>query len=250
MKILTLLKRVPDTAAKIRVAGDGKRIDPAGVEFVINPYDEIALEQAIRVKEAGGGHTITVLCLGTKEATKEIRTALAMGADEGVLLVDEAAERDAAGTAATLATAVAQIGPDLVLCGWKAVDTDDGAVPHLLAGRLGFPCVTMVTKFALDGATLTLNREVEGAEEVVSVKLPAVVSVQKGLAEPRYTSLKGIMMAKKKTIVEKPGTAVEPKVRVLALLPPPERKAGRIVGQGAEAVGALVQALSEEQKLI
>ncbi len=249
MKILVLLKRVPDTAAKIRVAPDGQRIDPAGVEFVISPYDEIAVEQAIRLKEAGGA-TVHVLCLGPKEATKEIRTALAMGADEGTLLVDDLPGRDAASTAEALAEAAGKIGADLVLAGMKAVDSDDGAVPHLLAARLGMPCVTMVTKFEAGPGGLTLHREVEGAVEVVSVKLPAVVTAQKGLAEPRYTSLKGIMLAKKKTIAEAPAGRSAPRIRLVSLTPPPARKEGRIVGQGAAAVPALVKALSEEQKLI
>ena len=248
MKILVLLKRVPDTATKVKVAADGLTIDPSGVEYVINPYDEVAVEQAIQLKEAGGGH-ITVLCLGPKVATKEIRTALAMGADEGILLIDEAGARDAAGTAEALATAAKGVEFDLVLGGWKSVDTDDGAVLHLLAGKLGIPCVTTVTKLTAGDGKLTVHREVEGVEEVLEVNLPAMVTAQKGLVEPRYTSLKGIMMAKKKKIDERAAEAVEPGVKVIRMELPPARAEGRIVGEGAEAVPALIQALSDEQKL-
>ncbi len=249
MKILVLLKRVPDTAAKVKVAGDGLHIDPQGVEFVINPYDEIAVEQAIQMKEADQSH-ITVLCLGPKVATKEIRTALAMGADAGVHLLDEGSDRDAASTAETLAAVIKDLEFDLILGGWKAVDTDDGAVAHLLAAKLGIPCVTIAVKLAVTDGGLTVHREVEGAEEVVSVSLPALVTVQKGLVEPRYTSLKGIMMAKKKKIDERSPEATDPKVKVVEMSMPPERKEGRIVGEGADAVPALIQALSDEQKLI
>jgi electron transfer flavoprotein beta subunit len=254
MNILVLLKRVPDTASKIKVAADGMAIDPAGVEFVINPYDEIAIEQAIQLKEAGGGK-VTVLCLGPKEATKEIRTALAMGADEGILLVDGmlgdgAGGRDAVSTADALAGAAGDVECDLVLAGWKAVDTDDGAVAHLLAGKLGLPCVTFVTKLETGDGQVTAHREVEGVTEVVEVKLPALLTVQKGLVEPRYTSLKGIMMAKRKKIDEREASSGEPKVTILGMTPPPPRPEGRIVGEGADAVPALVQALSDEQKLL
>jgi electron transfer flavoprotein beta subunit len=249
MKVLVLLKRVPDTAAKIRVAEDGQKIDPAGVEYVMNPYDEIAVERAIQMKEADGS-SVTVICLGPKEATKEIRTALAMGADEGVLLVDEAPARDAVSTATSLAEAIKEMEFDVVLGGWKAVDTDDGAVAHLLAARLGIPCVTLAMKLEAAAEGLTVHREVEGATEVVKVGLPALVTVQKGLAEPRYTSLKGIMMAKRKKIDERAASAAEPAIRLVEMSLPPPRPEGRIVGEGAEAVPALISALSDEQKLL
>jgi len=248
MKILVLLKRVPDTATKIRVADDGLSIDPTGVEYVINPYDEIAIEQALQLKEAGEAQ-ITVLCLGPKAATKEIRTALAMGADEGILLLDEAPARDAVSTAEALAAAAKEVGADLVLAGWKSVDTDDGTVAHLLAARLGMPCITIAVKFALEGGEVTVHREVEGAEEVVKAKLPVFVTVQKGLVEPRYTSLKGIMMAKRKKIDERTAEGADPRIVVKKMAPPPERQEGRIVGEGADAVPALIDALSDEQKL-
>lgn len=249
MNILVLLKRVPDTASKIKVAADGMAIDPAGVEFVINPYDEIAIEQAIQLKEAGGGK-ITVLCLGPNAATKEIRTALAMGADEGILLVDETPGRDAVSTAKALAAAAKDIEFDLVLAGWKSVDTDDGAATHFLAAELGLPCVTMITKLETGDGQVVAHREVEGVTEVVEVKLPAMLTCQKGLVEPRYTSLKGIMMAKRKKIDERAAEAGEPKIRIRTMTPPPPRPAGRIVGEGADAVPALIQALSDEQKLL
>jgi electron transfer flavoprotein beta subunit len=247
MKIVVLMKRVPDTASKIAVSGAA--IDPAGIEWVISPYDEIAVEKAIQLKEAGVAEKVTVLTLGPKEATKEIRTALAMGADEGVLLVDDTGGRDAAATGAALATALSETESDLVLAGWKAADTDDAAVPHLVAGALGRPCVTFAVGLEVADGKATVRREIEGAEEELEVPLPAVITVQKGLCEPRYTSLKGIMMAKKKPLSEQPAAEGSPKVEVVAMELPPTRAEGRVLGEGVEAVPELVRVLSEEQKL-
>ncbi len=157
--------------------------------------------------------------------------------------------RDATSTAAPLAAAVAEMEADLVLCGWKAVDTDDAAVPHLVAGQLGIPCVTVAVKLEVADGTATIHREVEGAEEVVTTSLPAVVTAQKGLAEPRYATLKGIMMAKRKPIDIREAGAPEPRVRIVSMTPPPERQPGRILGEGVAAVPELVRVLSEEQQL-
>jgi electron transfer flavoprotein beta subunit len=248
MKILVLLKRVPDTASRIVPAGDGAAIDTSGIEWIVSPYDEIAVERAIQFAEADGS-SVTVMCLGPKEATKVIRTTLAMGADDGILLVDEAPWRDASSTAKALASAIRDGGYDLVLAGWKAADTDDSSVPHYVAAQLGIPCVTLAVKLDAADGRAVVHREVEGAEEVVEVPLPCIVTVQKGLVEPRYTSLKGIMKAKKKPIDERPAPAADPGIRVLSLTPPESRKAGRILGEGTDAVPELVRVLSEEQKL-
>ena len=250
MKIAVCVKRVPDTTAKVKIAADGRSVDPAGIEWVISPYDEIALEAALQLKEAGKAGKVTVLCLGPKEATKELRTALAMGADEGVLLVDGGGDRDAAAVAAALADEAKALGADLVLFGWKAIDTDRAAVPHLAAARLERPCVSFVTKIEAGDGRLLCHREVEGGTEVLEVPLPCVMTAQKGLAEPRYASLKGIMAAKKKPLVEKPAPAAAAAVRTEALALPAERPPGRIVGQGVEAVPELVRLLRDEAKLL
>jgi electron transfer flavoprotein beta subunit len=250
MKIAVCIKRVPDTTTKVRAGPDGKSADPAGVEWVISPYDEIALEAALQAREGGKAEKVVAIGLGPKEATKEVRTALAMGADEGVLLVDGGGERDAAGVAAALAEEAKAQGADLLLFGWKAIDTDQASVPHLVAAALDRPCVSFVTRMAIEGPTLVLHREVEGATEVVEVPLPCVVTAQKGLAEPRYASLKGIMAAKKKPLVEKPAPAAAATVRTTRFELPPARPPGRIVGRGPEAVPELVRLLRDEAKLI
>lgn len=248
MHAVICVKRVPDTTAKIRPAENGRGIDPQGVETILSPYDEIALERAIQLQEAGVVQKTTVLCLGPKDASKELRKALAMGADEAVHLVEDKDFRDPAATAAALAEALKELKPDLVLCGWKAIDDDSAAVGGLLAERLGYGYASFAVKLdAAAGATsVTVHREVEGATEVVEAPLPCVVTVQKGLAEPRFASLKGIMAAKKKPLVEKAPAAAPVGSELVALTPPPARPPGRILGQGAAAVPELVRVLREE----
>ena len=250
MIVAVCLKRVPDTTTKVRIAADGKSIDPAGVEWVISPYDEIALEAALRLKEAGKATRVVALCLGPKEATKEVRTALAMGADDGVLLVDGGGERDAASTASALAGELKALGAELVLFGWKAIDTDQASVPHMVAAALERPCVSFVTKLEAGAGSLACHREVEGATEVVEVPLLCVLTAQKGLAEPRYASLKGIMAAKKKALVEKPAPQAAAAIRTVRLELPAVRPPGKIVGKGVDAVPELVRLLRDEAKLI
>jgi electron transfer flavoprotein beta subunit len=175
-----------------------------------------------------------------------------MGADEALHLVEDRDFRDPASTAACLAAALAELKPDLVLCGWKAIDDDSSAVGGLVAERLGFAYASFVVKLdaAAGAASVTVHREVEGATEVVEVPLPAVVTVQKGLAEARFASLKGIMAAKKKPLVEKAPAAAEDASQLVALQPPPARPPGRVLGQGAAAVPELIRVLREEAHVL
>ena len=256
MRVAVALKRVPDTAARVKVGSDGKSVDRAGVEHVISPYDEIAVEAALQLKEkhSPGAGEVVVLTVGPADAQKELRTCLAMGADRAVLVKDDAALRDGASTAEILAGLLKDGAFDLILFGWKAVDDDGAQVGLRVAEALGLPAVTLVTKIDLDwaGKKMTCHREVEGGSEVVEASLPAVVTAQKGLAEPRYASLKGIMAAKKKPLDEKPlpaslGPAV---VEIVKMEPPPPRPPGRIVGEGVAAVPTLVSLLRNEAKVI
>ncbi len=249
MKIAVCVKRVPDTEARIKVGPDGKSPDPAGVETIISPYDEIALERAIQLKEAGAADEIVIVTLGPSEATKEVRTGLAMGADKGVLVVDDAA-RDAAGTAAALAPALKEIGADMVLFGWKAIDSDASQVPFYVAHALEMPIVSYVTGLDIEDGKAVARREIEGSTQVIEAPLPAIFTAQKGLAEPRYASLKGIMMAKRKPLDEKAAEAADAMIEVVNMEPPPPRPEGRIVGEGAEAVPALLDALQNEAKVL
>jgi len=250
MDLIVCIKRVPDSAAKIKVAGDGKSIDRSGVEHVISPYDEIALEQAIQIKEAAGGGTVTVVCLGPPEATKEIRQALAMGADAAVHIKEKEGVRGPLGIARVLADTLKGRKFDALLFGKQSIDSDNSAVGILVARLLDLPVVSLVTKLALADGKATAHREAEGGTEVIEVALPAVFTAQRGLAEPRYPSIKGIMMAKKKPIEEIDAPAPSGKLELVKLEPPPERTGGRIVGEGADAVPELVKLLRQEAKVI
>ena len=239
MEIVVCVKRVPATDSKIKVAADGRSIDPAGVEFVLNPYDEFAVEQALLSKEAAGAGSVTVVTLGGADAQKELRSTLAMGADKAVLLDDGGRPRDAHSTAAAVAAYLKTIPHDLVFCGRQAVDGDDAQFPGRLAAILGLASVTEVLALELTDGTLRAERDIEGAREVVTCSLPCVVSTQKGLNEPRSATLKGIMAAKKKPLEVVPAAAIDPAVEVVSLALPQERQAGRMLGSVDELIGVL-----------
>jgi electron transfer flavoprotein beta subunit len=249
MELIVCVKRVAATDSKIRPGPDGKTLDPQGVEFVLNPYDEYAVEEAIRIKEAQGG-TVTVVCLGPAEAQKEIRTCLAMECDQGVLLKDTNLVRDAYSIAEILAAKIKTMKFDLIFCGRQSVDADNSQVGQRLATLLGVPCVHEVTKLTVADGRLTAERDVEGGKEVVECPLPAVITTQKGLNEPRYANLKGIMGAKKKPLAEEAFADVAPALVVESMTPPPARPPGRILGKGAEAVQPLIDALRNEAKVL
>jgi electron transfer flavoprotein beta subunit len=250
LKIAVCLKQVPSTDTRIKIASDGKHIDPAGVTFVTNPYDEFALEEAIRLKELKAGEVV-VYSVGPQGAVAALRNALAVGADSAVLLKTDA-DPDSLAVARLLADEIKGKGYDLVLCGKQAVDDDAAQVGPMLAESLDLPCATVVVKleFGGDGAKARATREIEGGVEIVEMPLPAVVATQKGLNEPRYASLKGIMAAKKKPVEEKAVTPAANAVEIVSLALPPARQAGRIVGEGAAAVPALIRVLREEAKVL
>jgi electron transfer flavoprotein beta subunit len=245
------IKRVPDSETRVKIAADGKSLDEAGVKFVMNPYDEFAVEEALRRKEKAGTGEVAVVCLGPAAGQETIRTALAMGADRGVLLQADKVPVDPFEAARLIAAELKAGSWDLILFGRMAIDDYNHQVGPLVAELLGMPCVTAVSHLEIDGTKGIAEREIEGGIEVVEFPLPAVLTADKGLNEPRYPALKGIMAAKKKPLEVKPvpgsaGGAIE----VIALTPPPERKEGKIVGEGAGAVGELVRLLREEAKVL
>jgi electron transfer flavoprotein beta subunit len=246
MKVVVCVKRVPDSAAKIRPGGDGKSIDPQGVEFIIAPYDEIGLEKAIQLKEAGAATSITVLCLGPKEATKELRKALAMGADDAVLLIEDRPFRDTAATATALTEALRELAPDVVFCGWKSIDQDAAGVGGIIASKLDYAYASFVVGVEAAEGGLRVRREVEGSEEQVLLPTPCVITAQRGLAEPRFANLKGIMQAKRKPLSEKEPAAADNACEIVSLAPPPPRPEGRILGEGAAGVPALIDVLRDD----
>lgn len=249
MNIVACIKRVPATETQPRIAPDGKGMDHSTTEYMLSFYDEIALEEAIRTKEAVGGE-VTALTLGPAEATKEIRDCLARGADKGCLLTDaEWYARDTRTTAKALSAQVSAIGADVVFCGRQATDRDNAAVGQMMATYLGWACVTDVIEFSLDGTKGSAMRESEHGIETYTFELPAVITCQKGLNEPRYAGLKGIMAAKKKPIEEVDPELVDNMTEVLGVELPPARPEGRIIGEGTAAIPALLEALRTEAKV-
>jgi len=249
MNIVVCVKRVPDSSARVKIAADGKSVDPAGIEFVLNPYDEYAVEEALRLKEKAGAGDVTILALGGPESAETIRKALAMGADRGIHLKD-ASPRDFFSTASAIAAELKGRPLDILLFGNKAIDDDGAQVAAMIATLLGLPYVGVITKLELNGTVATVHRPIEGGTEVVQVALPAAFSAQKGLNEPRFASLKGIMAAKKKPLEEKAPAAAVMNLDLVKLELPPARPAGKIVGTGKEAVPALVKLLREEAKVV
>jgi electron transfer flavoprotein beta subunit len=250
MKIAVCVSHVPDTATKVKVGQDEKTIDPAGVTYIINPYDEFAVEEALKTKEKlGGDCEVTVISVGSSTNTETIRKALAMGADKGVLLKDDN-QRDSFGIAKALAEEIKSIGAELVFFGKQSVDYDNSTTGQITAQLIDYNCITVVVKFDLDGNKISAEREIEGGKEVVESQLPAIITCQKGLNEPRYASLKGIMAAKKKTIEEKPAAAFENNIETIKMHLPAPKQPGRILGTDASAVPELVRLLREEAKVI
>lgn len=250
MKIAVCIKRVPDTETRVKIAADGVSMDETGVKFILNPYDEFAVEEALQRKEKAGGGEVVAIALGPDAAQETIRSALAMGADRGVLLKADKIPADALAVAKALASELKGGGYDLILFGKLAVDDYNHAVGPMVAELLGLPCVTAISKLELEGGKGVAEREIEGGMEVVEFALPAVLTAEKGLNTPRYPALKGIMAAKKKPIESKAAALGAARVTVSSLALPPERKAGRILGEGADVVPELVRLLRTEAKVL
>jgi electron transfer flavoprotein beta subunit len=262
MKIGVCIKQVPDTASKLRVKEDRSGISEEGIKFVISPYDEYAVEEAIRTKEKSAGSDVTALTVGPKRAQEALRTALAMGCDKGLHVVSDGhPSLDNLAVAKLLATRVKELGLELVFTGRHAVDDDNAQVSQMLAEILGWPHVTVVSKCTLapDGKSARVERDVEGGtKEVWEVTLPAVLAGTKGLNEPRYASLKGIMQAKSKPLttlaIAEAGVSegeLTPKVTWSGYTPPAERKAGKMFKDDpTKAVEEVVRLLREEAKVI
>jgi len=258
VKIAVCVKQVPDTAARIQVEEAGIA-EGAGSSWIVSPYDEFAIEEALRIKEAGEAEVV-VFCLGPERAQTAIRTALAMGADSGVHLQDPLfGNLDPLGTARALAAALGKEGPfDLILTGQQGVGGDHSQVPGLLAELLDLPSVTMAVKLELADGGARVEREIEGAHEHWETSLPAVISAQKGLNEPRYANLKGIMKAKKKPLtvlgageLGLDAGALAPRSRILELaLPPARPEVTMIEGDPATQSRELIRLLHQEAKVL
>ncbi len=262
MEIVVLVKQVPDTESLIEIAGDGVSIKKQDIKWVMNPYDEIAVEEALQIRDAQGG-AVTVVSMGGQKTVETIRTALAMGADKGIHINDPAAEgSDPLATAKILAAAIKEIPFELIIAGHRAVDEDNYQVASGVAELLGIPQISMVVKAELLNGKIKCQRTIEGGTVTVEASMPAMFTTQRGLNEPRYASLPGIMKAKKKPVDVKTlaDLGIDPtsvgqanrKVKIKALNFPPQRQAVRMIeGETAQDKAAgLVKVLHEEVKLI
>ncbi len=246
MKVLVPVKRVIDYNVKVRVKADGSGVDLANVKMSMNPFDEIAVEEAIRLKEKGVVTEIIVVSIGVKQAQETLRTALAMGADRAILIeaaADVQTDIEPLAVAKLLKAVVDAEQPGLVLCGKQAIDNDMNATGQMLSALLGWSQATFISDLAIDGDSATVTREVDGGLQTIKVKMPAIVTVDLRLNEPRYASLPNIMKAKKKPLEEKTpsdyGVDVTPRLRVLKTIEPTGRKAGIKVGSVAELIAKL-----------
>lgn len=239
MKILVSVKRVIDPYAKVRPLPDGSAIDDAGVKYEINPFDEIALEEAVRIKERAGDVEITVVSIGSSACEEQLRKALAMGADQAILIESDQTF-DSLSVAKELQALIAQIQPDLVLMGKQATDEDNNQVAQMLAARLDWPQATFAAKIELGAGLADVTRETDSGEEVLQVPLPAIVTVDLRLNEPRYIALPGIIKARSKPLEKRaPATEPKPRTRVVKVEAPAARSGGKKLGSVPELVAAL-----------
>jgi electron transfer flavoprotein beta subunit len=251
VKILVTAKRVPDPESTLKIASDGVTYAKDNVKWVVNPFDEIAVEEGLRIKEKVAGSEVVLVSIGEKAAQEQLRTGLAMGADRAILVLAEG-ELDSLGVARVLQKVVESEQPDLVLMGKQAIDDDSNCAGQMLAELLGWPQATFASEVALadDQHSAKVTREVDGGLETLEIPLPAIVTADLRLNEPRYASLPGIMKARKKELKEIPiadlGVDATPRVTIVKLATPPERQAGRKV----ESVQELVKVLHDEAKVI
>ncbi|MBA3670772.1 MAG: electron transfer flavoprotein subunit beta/FixA family protein [Gemmatimonadaceae bacterium] len=250
MKIAVCIKRTPDSESRFRIAGTGTSIDEAGLKFDIDDFAGYAVEAALQLNEKAGGGETVVYALGPDSVQEVLRKAMSIGVDRAVQLKADSAPADGIAVAKALAAELKDGGYDLILFGKHAFDTSAGVVGTATAELLGLPCVTAASQLSVSGSTGSARRDLEGSSEVVEFPLPAVVTVDEGVARPRYPSLKGIMAAKKKPLESKPAALGDIRVTVQKAELPAERAAGRIIGEGTAAVPELVRLLQTEAKVL
>ena len=250
MKIAVCIKRVPEMDVRFKIAPSGVGVDETGLKWDMSDFDGYAVEAALQMTEKLGAGEVVVVSLGPDAAQETLRKALSMGAARAVHLKANEIPFDNFAIAKALAAELQGGGYDLVLFGKMSIDSSNGAVGPMTAELLGLPCVTAASKLEVAGGKGTARRELEGAAELLEFPLPAVVTIDEGIARPRYPSLKGIMAAKKKPLEVKPAQLGDIRLTVASMALPPERPPGRILGEGAAAVPELVRLLQTEAKVL
>ncbi len=249
MKIVVCVSTVPDSTTKIKVSGNGKSIDESGVTFIINPYDEYAVEEAVQLKEKNGGEVVAV-SFGNDKSKEGIKKAFQMGADKGILIKSASDNYDSFTVARNLAEIIKEINPDIILFGKQSIDFDGLVVPKMTAEFLKLPSVNVVTKLDINGQEVIIEREIEGGKETLKSKLPLVIGTQKGINNPRYPNLKSIMASKSKPIEERTPVDEPGKSSLLEMKLPDAKGQGKIFTDGVSNVTELVRLLREEAKVI
>jgi electron transfer flavoprotein beta subunit len=250
VKIAVCIKRVPDMETRFKIATDGKSVDQAGLKFDMSDFDGYAVEVALRLKEKEGQGDVTVISLGPAVVQETLRKALSMGADRAIQLEADSVPFDGLAIAKALAAELRDGGYDLILFGRMAIDSSNQTVGPMTAGLLDLPCMTAASSLEIANGRATARRELEGAAEILEFPLPAVITIDEGIARPRLPSLKGIMGAKKKPLEVKPAQLGDVHLTVTRMELPPERTGGRIIGEGPDAVPELVRLLRTEAKVL
>jgi electron transfer flavoprotein beta subunit len=250
VKIAVCIKRVPDMDVRFKIGANGTSVDEAGLKFDISDFDGYAVEAALQIKEKANAGEVVVISLGADNVQETLRKAMSMGADRAVQLKHDAPVFDSFAIATALAAELSTGGYDLVMFGRMSIDTANQATGTMVAELLGLPIITAISKLDFDGGRVKARRELEGSYELVECPLPAIVTIDEGIARPRYPSLKGIMAAKKKPLETKPAQVGEQRYTLDKMELPAERAAGRIVGEGKDAVPELVRLLKEEAKVL
>ena len=250
MKIAVCIKRTPDSETRFRIGASGAAIDEGGVKFDMDDFASYAVEVALQLKEKAGSGEVVAIALGPDNVQETLRKAMSMGVDRGIQLKADAVPFDGLAVAKALAAELKAGAFDLIFFGKHAFDSSAGVVGTATAELLDLPCVTAASKLDIANGKGTARRELEGAAEMVEFSLPAVVTIDEGIARPRYPSLKGIMAAKKKPLESKPAQLGTPRVAVKGMALPPDRPPGRIIGEGSAAVTELVKLLQTEAKVL
>ncbi|MFA5404850.1 MAG: electron transfer flavoprotein subunit beta/FixA family protein [Ignavibacteria bacterium] len=248
MKIIVCVSLVPDTTTKVKISDSNKTIDETGVSFVINPYDEYAVEEAVQLKEKNGGEVIAI-SFGTDKYKEAIKKAFQMGADTGIL-IKSSDVFDSYTVAKNLADVINELQPDIILFGKQSIDFDGSQIPAMVGALLNLPSVNIVTKLTIADGKATIEREIEGGKEIIEANLPVIIGTQKGINNPRYPNLKSIMSSKSKPIAERQPTYTGNKIEVIEMNLPKAKSKGKILTDGAASVPELVRLLREEAKVI
>ncbi len=249
MKIIVCVSLVPDSTTKVKISGSGTEIDETGVSYILNPYDEFAVEEALRLKEKNGGEVIAV-SFGSDKSKEAIKKSFQMGADKGVLIKTDSKNFDSFNVAKNISDYLKGQNADIIFFGKQSIDFDGLLIPSMVSEFLNIPCISVVVKLDIENGKVTAEREIEGGKEIIESKLPIIIGAQKGINDPRYPNLKSIMAAKSKPIEEIPASSNENKVEILEMKLPPAKSSGKIFNNGREDVEELVRLLREEAKVI